>query len=479
MRAGFAPAGHTMCDRRTGPRTSFHHDGAVTCSACGTENPAGRRFCLECGSPLAVGCPACGGPNPPNAKFCGDCGGPLAGAGSGPGAVAELTAPSTPPVAERRLVSVLFADLVGFTTLSESRDAEEVRELLSRYFETCRKLIERYGGTVEKFIGDAVMAVWGAPVAQEDDAERAVRAAIDLIDAVAALGAEVGAPDLSARAGRPHRRGRGHARGHRSGDGGRRSRQHRLPDPVRREAGPGPGRRGHAAGLRGLGGLRGRRRARAEGQGRARAAVARDPGGGGRGRSPEGRASRGPLRRPGARAPDDQGPAARRPSTRARPTSSRSWASPASASPVWRGSSASTSTACSRRSGGTGAGVFRTAKASRIGPSRRWSEPAPGSPRARTRRPRTRSSARPSRRRSRTRRSAAGWNPAWPSSLPSRTAWPPTGTTCSRPGACSTSAWRARCRRSCSSRTSSGPTPRSSTSSNTSWSGRRTTRCSW
>ena len=67
------------------------------------------------------------------------------------------------PAAERRLVSVLFADLVGFTTLSESRDAEEVRELLSRYFDTCRRLIELYGGTVEKFIGDAVMAVWGTP----------------------------------------------------------------------------------------------------------------------------------------------------------------------------------------------------------------------------------------------------------------------------------------------------------------------------
>ena len=72
-------------------------------------------------------------------------------------------------------MSVLFADLVGFTTASEGRDAEETRELLSRYFETPRTVIERYGGTVEKFIGDAVMAVWGAPVAQEDDAERAVR----------------------------------------------------------------------------------------------------------------------------------------------------------------------------------------------------------------------------------------------------------------------------------------------------------------
>src|SRR5439155_26147356 len=110
-------------------------------------------------------------------------------------------APREQPESERRLVSVLFADLVGFTTLSESRDAEEVRDLLSRYFDTCRTLIARYGGTVEKFIGDAVMAVWGTPVAQEDDAERAVRAAIDLTAAVSTLGQEVGAADLRARAG--------------------------------------------------------------------------------------------------------------------------------------------------------------------------------------------------------------------------------------------------------------------------------------
>jgi class 3 adenylate cyclase/tetratricopeptide (TPR) repeat protein len=111
------------------------------------------------------------------------------------------TAQPTAPAAERRLVSVLFADLVGFTPLSESRDSEEVRELLSRYFDTARTLIERYGGTVEKFIGDAVMAVWGTPIATEDDAERAVRAALDLTAGVAALGEEVGAEDLRARAG--------------------------------------------------------------------------------------------------------------------------------------------------------------------------------------------------------------------------------------------------------------------------------------
>jgi class 3 adenylate cyclase/tetratricopeptide (TPR) repeat protein len=96
---------------------------------------------------------------------------------------------------------VLFADLVGFTSLSEHRDAEEVRELLSRYFDTCSRLIRLYGGTVEKFIGDAVMAVWGAPTATEDDAERAVRAALDLVAAVSALADEVGAPELRARAG--------------------------------------------------------------------------------------------------------------------------------------------------------------------------------------------------------------------------------------------------------------------------------------
>jgi predicted ATPase/class 3 adenylate cyclase len=104
-------------------------------------------------------------------------------------------------VAERRLVSVLFADLVGFTTLSESRDPEEVRELLSRYFDTCRRLVGLYGGVVEKFIGDAVMAVWGTPVATEDDAERAVRTALDLVAAVQALGQEAGLDGLRARAG--------------------------------------------------------------------------------------------------------------------------------------------------------------------------------------------------------------------------------------------------------------------------------------
>jgi len=104
-------------------------------------------------------------------------------------------------VAERRVCSVLFCDLVGFTPLAESRDPEAVRELLSEYFVMARTVIGRYGGIVEKFIGDAVMAVWGAPVAAEGDAERAVRAGLDLVAAVAELGAEAGVAGLAARCG--------------------------------------------------------------------------------------------------------------------------------------------------------------------------------------------------------------------------------------------------------------------------------------
>src|SRR5436190_1204188 len=167
----------------------------MKCPACATENRSGRRFCAQCGAGLEAGCPSCGTANDPGDRFCGACGTALATGAS------RAPEPGQPPVSERRLVSVLFADLVGFTTLSEYRDPEEVRELLGQYFDRCRTLIEQFGGTVEKFIGDAVMAVWGSPVAREDDAERAVRAALAITQAVTALGAEAGMPDLRARAG--------------------------------------------------------------------------------------------------------------------------------------------------------------------------------------------------------------------------------------------------------------------------------------
>jgi predicted ATPase/class 3 adenylate cyclase len=171
-------------------------DARLECSNCGRVNRAGRKFCAGCGEPLAVVCAACGAANEPDEGFCGECGSRLDGAAA---PVGDAHAPTA--AVERRVVSVLFADLVGFTTLAEGRDAEEVRELLSRYFEIARQVVTRYGGTVEKFIGDAVMAVWGTPIAKEDDAERAVRAALDLVTAVSDLGSELQAPELAARAG--------------------------------------------------------------------------------------------------------------------------------------------------------------------------------------------------------------------------------------------------------------------------------------
>ncbi|MEK6720683.1 MAG: adenylate/guanylate cyclase domain-containing protein [Chloroflexota bacterium] len=178
----------------------------MICSNCGTENPAGTKFCVECASRLSAVCPSCGHANVPTAKFCGECATPLGGApaaASPPPSTRPVTVPGASPGtaaptsgAERRLVSVLFADLVGFTPFAEERDAEDVRDILTRYFDTASEVIERYGGTVEKFIGDAVMAVWGAPVAREDDAERSVRAALELVDAVHTLG-----PGIQARVG--------------------------------------------------------------------------------------------------------------------------------------------------------------------------------------------------------------------------------------------------------------------------------------
>ncbi len=172
----------------------------IDCPSCGTENRPEAKFCGECGVALARACPSCGRANDAGARFCIECGAALADASTAEPAAAVVAPQPATPVAERRLVSVLFADLVGFTAASEARDAEATRELLSRYFDTCRRLITLYGGTVEKFIGDAVMAVWGTPTATEDDAERAVRAALDLVAAVTALGDEAGATSLHARA---------------------------------------------------------------------------------------------------------------------------------------------------------------------------------------------------------------------------------------------------------------------------------------
>ena len=224
----------------------------MTCTSCGTQNDPGRKFCLECGAPLAAVCGACGATNPPAAKFCGECGGrlglprPARPRAASPRRIrprrrlpARPRRPPSPSAASSRSSSPTSS---GFTTLAEDRDAEEVRELLSRYFDLARGIVERYGGTVEKFIGDAVMAVWGTPTSHEDDAERAVRAALELVDAVRGLG-----PSVQARAGRPDRRGGRHDRRRRRGHGRRRPGQHRQPAPVRRPAGRRARRRGDDA----------------------------------------------------------------------------------------------------------------------------------------------------------------------------------------------------------------------------------------
>src|SRR3954454_19232223 len=116
----------------------------------------------------AMKCPSCGSKNTAGAKFCSECGARLA--------------PTARPVEERKVVSVVFCDLVGSTARAERLDPEDVRAEVSSFYARVRHELERRGGTVEKFIGDAVVAVFGAPVVHEDDPERAVRAALAIRD---------------------------------------------------------------------------------------------------------------------------------------------------------------------------------------------------------------------------------------------------------------------------------------------------------
>jgi class 3 adenylate cyclase/CRP-like cAMP-binding protein/tetratricopeptide (TPR) repeat protein len=141
--------------------------GQLVCSVCGRDNPTGSRFCANCGASLAVTCSSCGGPIPAGARFCPSCGTPV-------------SAVAAPPeeLEERKVVTVLFADLTASTELAAQLDPEDLRRILRPFFEAMVEEIERFGGTVEKFIGDAVVAVFGAPIAHEDDPERAVRAAV-------------------------------------------------------------------------------------------------------------------------------------------------------------------------------------------------------------------------------------------------------------------------------------------------------------
>ena len=204
------------------------------CPTCGASNREGRKFCAECGRGFTAACQACGAANQPDEHFCGECGAPLSTAavvGSEPSAE-----PHDAPSAERRLVSVLFADLVGFTALSESRDAEEVRELLSRYFDTCRRLIDavrRHGREVHRRRGDGRLGHTdgdrGRRRARSSGRARSRRRGLR----ARGRGRRAGP---SGTRGRAHRRGSGDDRRRGPGHGRGRSRQHRLAGAVGRRA---------------------------------------------------------------------------------------------------------------------------------------------------------------------------------------------------------------------------------------------------
>jgi class 3 adenylate cyclase/tetratricopeptide (TPR) repeat protein len=156
------------------------------CPACGRENDADQRFCTNCGSSLLQTCPTCSATNLPGAKFCGNCGNTLAAV------EAERKLPG-----ERRLATVLFADISGFTNISRTTDPEDLKELVDSCMTKLSAIVERYDGFVDKVIGDALMAVFGAPVAHGDDPERAVRAGLEMQRCATENAAEFGGLALS------------------------------------------------------------------------------------------------------------------------------------------------------------------------------------------------------------------------------------------------------------------------------------------
>ena len=146
----------------------------VACGSCGAEQPGDARFCSVCGATLVQVCPSCGTESPAGAAFCSACGTPLQdGLARGP---------ALDDHEERRVVTVLFADLAGSTALGSRVDPEELRVIQGELFELVNAEVERFGGVSEKFVGDAVLAVFGVPLAHDDDAERAVRAALAVRD---------------------------------------------------------------------------------------------------------------------------------------------------------------------------------------------------------------------------------------------------------------------------------------------------------
>ena len=171
--------------------------GMNRCGSCGEAVGIDARFCGECGAPSPCSAP----PVPHRSPRARSSARHAAPPRVEPEATPGRAAPEIAVAGELRVVSVIFCDLVGFTSRSESLDPDIVRELLSGYFDDARAIIGRHGGTIEKFIGDAVMAVWGVPIALENDAECAVRASLELVDAVHAFGEAHQLEGLAARVG--------------------------------------------------------------------------------------------------------------------------------------------------------------------------------------------------------------------------------------------------------------------------------------
>jgi class 3 adenylate cyclase/tetratricopeptide (TPR) repeat protein len=161
----------------------------MRCGACGRDNRPGRKFCAQCGAALGWACTHCSFVNDAGEGFCGGCGRP-------PSAEAPKPAPAseTETGGERRQVAVLFADLCGFTALSRRLDAEDLRRLVEDFYRRADAIVAAYGGTVDKHMGDAVMALFGAPIAHGDDALRAVGAALDIASATGEIAGPDGAP---------------------------------------------------------------------------------------------------------------------------------------------------------------------------------------------------------------------------------------------------------------------------------------------
>src|SRR5712692_4134781 len=183
----------------------------MTCPGCSQENPAGARFCGGCGASLDAICVACQAPNPPGNRFCHQCGSVLEpGAAAGqfaspqaytPKHLAEKILSSASALeGERKQVTVLFVDVSGFTSLSERLDPEEIHRLMKRAFDFMLAEVHRYEGTVNQFLGDGIMALFGAPIAHEDHARRAVHAALGIGRALEAYQTELAPRGISFRA---------------------------------------------------------------------------------------------------------------------------------------------------------------------------------------------------------------------------------------------------------------------------------------